>query len=133
VSSLILVLSLMGCGDAIKALGSDAYNVEFMEAADCSSSSGPVGEQEQTLDLADVGDDVLAVIHSCATLHACAEEKDFVVTKTQSDGEIVLAYEVLGEQCDFSYPHDIYYELDEIPLGDWTVRYNSISAQISME
>ena len=132
-SGWIVVLSLVGCGDALKALGSDAFDVAILEAEDCSSSSGPVDEQEQSLELADVGDGVLAVIHRCATVDACAEDDDLVVTKTQGDGAIDLAYEWLGDRCDFSYPQDIYYELEGVTAGDWTVRYGSVFAEITME
>ena len=127
----LLTLMLPGCADALKALTSDAFNMEIQDGTDC--GSGPADERTQSLELADVGEGVLAVLHTCADINTCAEDDDYVVKKTQSDGEITLKYDYIGEVCELSTPRDLYYELELIPAGDWTVRYNSLSAQITME
>lgn len=120
-----ITLVLWGC--------SDAQNFEIIGSS-CPNDSGPVESSRQSLELEDLGGGSISVTHRCASVDPYADSGDFRVDMELTDSEIVLSYEINGGKCDAGWlPSDLFYELQGISAGDWTVTVDGISGQVTVQ
>lgn len=120
-----ITLVLWGC--------SDAQNFEIIGSS-CPNDSGPVESSRQSLELEDLGGETISVTHRCASVDAVADSGDIRVAMEMTDREILLSYDINDSNTDAGpLPVDLYYELQGISAGDWTVTVDGISGQVTVQ